>query len=502
VDNKNHRLLIALVSVTISVTIAIQGYWNYVSYKANKVELINQVQISLDKAVESYYADIAKGHIVTVSANEDTVDGIGQFRHIIKQRGDIMIDSIHKDAVEFKSFSGNNAFHLDTIMKFKNSRWSTTTAINLETTDRLHINQMDTAAISIFASKIFVSMNNDSFDFDELSSLIKSDFETKNWPIDFGLLLRSPDCVLPTSGCDTLQLFGSTHQKGQLVVASQSAFIPNASALEIHFSNISSILMKRSLIGILLSLLLSGAIIFCLLYLFRTINEQKQLAEIKNDLISNITHEFKTPITTISTALEGIENFSGLDDIVKTKKYIGISNSQLGKLNTMVEKLLETASIDSEHLTLNTQREDLTELIDQLLTKYQISQEAITFNFDSASESVFCNVDKFHIESAIGNLIDNAIKYGNGEVSVSLTHNIDKTVSILVKDNGIGIPKNQRTKIFDKFYRIPTGNVHDVKGFGIGLYYAKHIVEKHEGRLELDHNSELTTFKITLTHAS
>ncbi len=499
-NTRHHRLILSFVSITIVATIAVQVYWNYINYQANKNELVNQVQISLDKAVESYYADIARGHSMTVTTFSDTLPDISQFRHTIREEDTHIIDTAHRQGVfEFRSMSRELTY--DTIISLESGAWSTATALSFDNLDSLHVNLIDTSAISSFASKIFISMRNDSLDFTELSGLLRDDFDNKNWPIDFGLLLRITDCELAFMACDTLQLHGLTNQEGQLMVASQSAFISRDSSLEIHFSNISSILLKRSFIGILLSLLLSIAIIFCLLFLFRTINQQKQLAEIKNDLISNITHEFKTPITTIGTALEGIENFSGIGDKEKTKEYLGISNGQLTKLNTMVEKLLETASIDSEHLQLNLEKVNLTKLVEQQLGKYRISHEDKSFDLETGSDEAVCHLDVFHIEIAIGNLIDNAIKYGGDKIKILLHKTGSEAVSIQVVDSGHGIAKDQHTKIFDKFYRIPTGNVHDVKGFGIGLYYAKNIVEKHGGKLELIPISTATTFKITLPYA-
>jgi signal transduction histidine kinase len=500
VKSHHHRLIISIVSITIVATIAVQVYWNYLNYQANKTELINQVQISLDKAVESYYADIARGHSVTVTTASDSLSDFDRISQLIQSDNNHIVDTINRsEKIKFRTIVGD--YSTDSIVGVKSGQWHGARALNFDSTQGRHISRIDTSAINLFASKIFISMRNETLNFIELSSLVKTDFDSRSWPIDFGLLMRDMDCASQFLDCDTLHTFGRTNQIDQLIVASQSAFIPRSLDLEIHFSNISSILLKRSFIGILLSLLLSSAIIFCLLYLFRTINQQKQLAEIKNDLISNITHEFKTPITTIGTALEGIENFSGIGDKEKTKKYLSISNGQLSKLNTMVEKLLETASIDSEHLQLNLEKVNLTQLIRLQLEKYQESHEGKSFKFVADQDEILADLDSFHIESAIGNLMDNAIKYGGDVIEVNLAK-IDSTLIIQIIDDGRGIPKDQRNMIFDKFYRIPTGNIHNVKGFGIGLYYAKNIVEKHRGTLQLVPSNSNTIFKITLPYAN
>jgi signal transduction histidine kinase len=234
-----------------------------------------------------------------------------------------------------------------------------------------------------------------------------------------------------------------------------------------------------------------------LFYLLKIINKQKELAEIKNDLISNITHEFKTPITTVSAALEAIETFNAIDDKEKTKKYLSISSLQLKKLHLMVEKLLETATLDSENLLLKKEEIDVVELVKNVSLKNELNLEQKNISFNSFKDKFTVTLDPFHFENAISNLIDNAIKYGGNKIELHLNLVLNN-LEITIADNGNSIDKSQRDKIFDKFYRIPKGNTHDVKGFGIGLYYTKKIIEKHGGEIHLIPNSTNTIFKITL----
>ena len=238
--------------------------------------------------------------------------------------------------------------------------------------------------------------------------------------------------------------------------------------------------------------------ISCLFYLLKIIKHQKQLAEVKNDLISNITHEFKTPIATIGVALESIQNFNVIEDKAKTKTYLDLSNTQLSKLNTMVEKLLETATLDSENLELNKDTYNISEILTTSIEKHQLnSDKTITFNIP---ENISAKVDVFHFENAINNIIDNAIKYGGDAISISLEQN-HFVFTITISDNGNTLTKANKDKIFEKFYRVPKGNTHDVKGFGIGLYYTKKIAEKHNGTITVDLKNNITSFKITLPNA-
>jgi two-component system phosphate regulon sensor histidine kinase PhoR len=164
----------------------------------------------------------------------------------------------------------------------------------------------------------------------------------------------------------------------------------------------------------------------------------------------------------------------------------------------MVEKLLETASLESDNLKLSKEPLNIVQLLKTNVEKHLLNTSNKTIDFISNQKELILDVDAFHFENAISNLIDNALKYGGNQIEVCLKLD-KKMIEITVQDNGIEIDKNQHEKIFEKFYRIPKGNIHDVKGFGIGLYYSKKIIEKHQGTLELIVNSK-NIFKITLTH--
>jgi len=212
-------------------------------------------------------------------------------------------------------------------------------------------------------------------------------------------------------------------------------------------------------------------------------------------LISNLTHEFKTPIATVATALEGIEKFNDQNDPAKTKKYLDISTQQLNRLNHMVEKLLETATLEQDQLSLKLEQTDISALLVALCTKYSVLEDRNIKQ--DIQPAVLAQVDVFHFENAVSNLLDNAIKYGGENIKVQLYKNEGQCV-ITVQDDGDGIKLGQQEKVFDKFYRIPTGNQHDVKGYGIGLYYSRKIIEKHGGQLRLKSKPHFTEFTMIL----
>jgi two-component system phosphate regulon sensor histidine kinase PhoR len=235
-----------------------------------------------------------------------------------------------------------------------------------------------------------------------------------------------------------------------------------------------------------------GILSFVFYYLYQTIKNQKEIAEIKQDLIANITHEFKTPIATTLTAIEGIQQFNPSKDPEKTDRYLDISKVQLQKLDQMVEKLLETAALDSDQLVLKKEGTDPAPVLTQLVQKFQTLAPEKEFNLFLPPSCSPIEVDPFHFEQVISNLLDNAVKYGGNRIQLSLAQST--ATQIQVEDNGGSLSTEQAKHIFEQFYRVPKGNLHEVKGFGIGLYYVKKIMEKHGGSVSLQTSKNSTRF--------
>ncbi|WP_298513660.1 HAMP domain-containing sensor histidine kinase [uncultured Kordia sp.] len=477
---------------TIAITIAVQLYWNYKNYQVNKQQFMNQVQISLDNAVEAYYADFAKQEKMMFISMEAT-SASNDPRAFEKLRN-VNFDSIFT-SIESKWQVKSDTIIIDTgHTHIDNTACTDSCTAFRELSKRFPYPKILKARDSIRLfdqiSSLYISISEDSLNFNKLKTFLDTELDRKQIEIPYRLQLSVNKKVVGEIGTDTLP---STTLK----TYSKSAYQKPGEQLALRYANISKAVWKKSMFGILLSTLLSLAIISSLLYLLRVIRRQKQLAEIKNDLISNITHEFKTPITTISTALEAIQHFGAIKDPEKTQKYLSISDKQLKKLHLMVEKLLETATLDSEKLLLKKENVDLVDFVEKVTEKQRTLSAEKALSFRSNIDHLSVEIDPFHFENAITNLIDNALKYGGDTVEVNVAKVLE-TIEITVSDNGNTIDKSQREKIFDKFYRIPKGNTHDVKGFGIGLYYTKKIIEKHNGTIQLVPNANHTIFKITL----
>src|SRR6056297_1696093 len=228
--------------------------------------------------------------------------------------------------------------------------------------------------------------------------------------------------------------------------------------------------------------------------------KQKRLSRVKNDFVNNMTHELKTPISTISLASQMLKDKSIPKENKNLDNISNIIDDESKRLSYQVEKVLKTALFDQGQIKLKRKELDLHNIIENVLNNFEIQVKnhkgQIIQNLE-ANNSIFW-VDEVHFTNIIFNLLDNAVKYSDGtpEISISTTNN-KEGINIFIADNGIGIRKQDQKKVFDQFYRVSTGNVHDVKGFGLGLSYVKKIVEEHGGVIELQSEFKKgTTFKI------
>ena len=248
------------------------------------------------------------------------------------------------------------------------------------------------------------------------------------------------------------------------------------------------IFILKKMAGIVLtSILLIVLLILSYFYLLKTIFRQKTLDEIKSDFVNNMTHELKTPLSVAYAANDALLNYNMIDDVEKREKYLRISQEQLMHLTGLVEQILTLSVEERKNLQLSPVTIHLKELFEQL--KEQCIMQAtksVVITID-ADEQLTIQADKVHFRNVLNNLIENAVKYSGEEVQIDLRakRNGNKT-TIQVADNGIGIQATAISKIFDKFYRVPTGNLHNAKGYGLGLSYVKTIVEKHGGSIRVE----------------
>lgn len=217
-----------------------------------------------------------------------------------------------------------------------------------------------------------------------------------------------------------------------------------------------------------------------------TILKQKRLSEVKTDFINNMTHELKTPIATIALSSEVLKK--GDVDPERLSRYAHIISTENARLESQVERVLQLAKLENGKIELKEELFDLHELIKKASITFKLSIEQLngTLTFDLKANAVKIYADKVHITNILYNLLDNAVKYSIDEPEIKIeTDNFNNGIMVIIHDKGKGMSKEQAKQIFEKFYRVPTGSVHDVKGFGLGLFYVKEIIKAHKGKINV-----------------
>ncbi len=248
-------------------------------------------------------------------------------------------------------------------------------------------------------------------------------------------------------------------------------------------------LWQKIALYVLFSVFLTGITMLAFWLVYNSLRKQERLAQLKNDFISNVTHELKTPIATVSVAIEALNNFNALQNPQLTREYLDISKNELSRLNLLVDKVLKMAIFEQGAPELRIESFDFRELIEQVLNslKVQFEKCSAQVNLDTTETHIAMQGDRIHLTNVVYNLLDNALKYSTQSpvIQVHIARQ-NGSVHLSVTDNGIGIAPEHQRRIFDKFYRVDSGNVHNTKGHGLGLSYVANVIKKHGGRVEVD----------------
>lgn len=277
--------------------------------------------------------------------------------------------------------------------------------------------------------------------------------------------------------------------------------LANPATYKLQLGNTFPYLIKQIMQPVLFSVLLLGITLLSFVLLYRNLLKQRRLAALKNEFISNITHELKTPIATVGVAIEALKNFNAIEDPRRTKEYLDISTNELQRLSLLVDKVLKLSMFEKKEMELKYEVVDLKSIAEEVITslKLQVEKRKARVSLNTTG-NVSVQGDRLHLLSVVFNLLDNALKYCRVEPVVAIEINeTDKAVVMTVKDNGIGVVPEYREKIFEKFFRIPHGDTHDAKGYGLGLSYAAQVIYQHNGTITVaSQPGDGTIFTITL----
>lgn len=466
---RNFVLIVILMTTAIIGLVAFQWYWVSNYFDANKRELDWEINRALAKTSERYLES-------SISQMDNYLwrpDSIGSTNSIARK-----------------------SFHL-----YNNSLYSNGTDTSMHPQNSIQAMGADYMnKVSGLINNLLTKVNHPKvIDFDRLISILDEELKGVGIDNEYNLAISNiNNKVIYYKDPETLQATVMFGYKSPVILSSISN--PYFSHLYIYHKG--KLLLQKTWIVLLSSMLLVVIILACFAYALHIIFDQKKVSEIKNDFVNNMTHELKTPISTVSLALEAMDSFDVRKDEQRTLKYLDISRREIRRLSTMVEKVLNIAryekgeiDLKKEHYSINKIIENVVDTISMQVHKKRGSLES---NLLANPDTVF--VDKVHINSLLYNLIDNSNKYFVDKPEIRIgTRNVLNGIEIEVADKGMGISKEHQKRIFEKFYRVPTGNIHNVKGYGLGLSYVKDIVDMHGGSLKVkSEKNKGTTFIIYL----
>lgn len=320
-------------------------------------------------------------------------------------------------------------------------------------------------------------------------------------PVDLALLNQLIDSILTSKHINVFTQYSELIdvESNQIISTSKNEIKERGEVFEYRHSPNSKYLYRihttpltRNVLGQIAGILATSFSIFIVIslaiwYLVKIVLRQKTLEEIKEDFVNNMTHELKTPVSVAYSATDAVLNYPELD-VNKRNKYLRIATLQLKKIGDLIEQILSSSMEQSKGVQIQKESVVLKDLLVSLKSQYELTAPkncSISINIQTDDLSIYA--DKSHLNNSLSNLIDNSIKYSGNSVAINISiSEEDRNVVIKVEDNGNGIPKDKIKYVFDKFYRVSEGKIHETKGYGLGLYYVKEIVEKHSGVITVD----------------
>lgn len=413
----------------------------------------------------------------------------------------VIADAIHKSTNSLNATVDNNHFKMEWIVNElgKNGSRIVTHTINSQNDDSVSgraqwlelvrnayknkLNIMRQIAVDADASKLPLEKR---VDFKGLEKMVDEELTAK------GVSPTAKICV--TSGAASRMVFASAGYDslygGHIYKTAlfPENIIPLTDTLHVYLPLRRRQIYSSAFVPGVASLVFTLIMVITFYLSLRTIVRQKKLADMKADFINNMTHELKTPIATIRLAVDSIENAKTISNPDNIKYFTAAIRDENFRMNRMVEQVLQAARLERKELRLVFTEINFGVLVESVVAKMQImaKERGGFIRFEQSSDRLYVLGDQAHLESMVTNLIDNAIKYSAGvpQVTVFLGSSLGEVV-LTVEDTGIGMSRDEQRRVFEKFYRVPHGNVHNVKGFGLGLSYVKEVVELHGGVVKL-----------------
>jgi two-component system, OmpR family, phosphate regulon sensor histidine kinase PhoR len=425
---------------------------------------------------QEFSIDLKDEDMISLMNGQKQIDDI--FGEAIQRHNQMIDDSVNRAKSLITKKIKNKKPHIDRSIQYA------------ETAQK--VKNKTELAKEVFNDYLFTKRSiYDRVNYQILDSLLKYEIKMKgiDIPFEYGISSMENPGYLHYASSVKYKMTGLKNDKDTYEVnLFPNDYSNSENYLRVYFPNQDKFIIRNIWMMYATSLLLILVVLGCFYVAVSTIVKQKQLADIKNDFINNMTHEFKTPISTISLATQMLGDEAVTASPSMFKRYLGIIRDENKRLGSQVEKVLQTAQMERGEVRLNLGTVNVHQIIERVLENIspQIELREGIIDIDLQAENPEIQADEVHLTNIIFNLLDNANKYSPEKPIIKITtENTEKGLSIKVSDQGIGMTKESIKQIFEKFYRVPTGNVHDVKGFGLGLSYVKKMVEEHQGRINV-----------------
>jgi two-component system phosphate regulon sensor histidine kinase PhoR len=505
---KRLKIIIALMAFALVGSIAVQLLWvvNLIELEEARFEsdVVDAMNIVVDKIDKLETADVL---IKQVSKGSNKPIAWVN-KHKTTKRSIIVGDSlIENTEVEFMTTLEDSSMELNVqVLKdadstnsnfvvfsySNNSNGNKTKVLTKEDYDKFIINRkevFDDVIEELVTIRNVVKIE-DRVRKDQLDSLLNTEFKnngiTANY--NFGILDKKDNKFIYLKEESEKDELTKTEFRSQLF---PEDIFSDPNFLFVSFPNQREYVLKSMAATLSLSLLFIVLIIIVFYKTVQMLIKQKKITDIKNDLINNITHEFKTPLSTISLACEALNEPKLLADSSAVLKYSKIINDENSRIRNLIDNLLNSASLEKGEFEISKVSISLSEIINKSVQNFELQMNKrdghFKLNLNADNDQIIA--DPFHLSIIINNIIDNAIKYNEGKPEIVIsTENFNNKVTIEISDNGIGIKKSDMKNIFDSFYRVPTGNIQNVQGSGMGLHYVKILTEANNGSVTAESN--------------
>ncbi|PQJ20749.1 sensor histidine kinase KdpD [Tenacibaculum sp. SG-28] len=511
--------IVVLMSISLIGIISVQLYWIKDAIKTKQQQFDNDVTIALAKTSERIkereYKEFLLNHESFLKDNK--LRSTAEIKNYLFQRIDttnkekftfgstileenfkIPTDFINNDTILIKKFSGKEDVYFSKVISSKNKDFKSFIEENsfstYKTFDKLFQQQLEEVfRQSKIHTPIYQRISNN-----ELNKTLKEELSKRNITQEFKYGVYEDGLATPLkSGYFNIQPNDNYYYPLLENDEGNSKY-----KLYLKFPNKSESLLSGMWKILLLSLLFIGIIIAAFSISLYQLVRQKKISEIKTDFINNMTHEFKTPIATINLALDAIKNPKIISDQEKIIRYVKMIRDENKRMHGQVENVLRISKLEKNQIDISKSPEDGHEIIEEAIEHVELLIKnvdgTITTNLNANSAAILGN--QFHLTNVMVNMLENAIKYSEGKPKIEVTtENTNKYLIIKIKDNGIGMSRNAQKYVFDKFYREHKGNIHNVKGHGLGLAYVKEIIDNHHGTVHVEsEKSKGSTFTIKL----